>query len=136
MEATDATLAKRLEDLGARNHALDEEQQALATVFREQAPTKETLTQLAAHCAEFLVHAVDVEGKQSGVEADLVRMLGEWSPLPVTYAGGARSLADLELVSELGRGRVDLAIGSALDIFGGKLPYKDVVQWDHEARGL
>ena len=47
-----------------------------------------------AHCDEFLVHAVD-EGKQSGVEADLVSALGEWSPIPVTYAGGARSLADL-----------------------------------------
>ena len=97
--------------------------------YTDLALSAETLTQLAAHCSEFLVHAVDVEGKQSGVEADLVKALGEWSPIPVTYAGGARSIDDLELVSRLGAGRVDLAIGSALDIFGGKLKYDDVVAW-------
>ena len=94
--------------------------------------SRETLAKLAEHCDEFLVHAVDVEGKQQGVEADLVAMLGEWTTLPCTYAGGARSLADLELVSRLGGGKVDLAIGSALDIFGGKLPYADVVAWEHQ----
>ena len=56
-------------------------------------------------------------------------MLGEWSPIPVTYAGGARALDDLELVSRLGAGKVDLAIGSALDIFGGQLSYDSVVDW-------
>ena len=90
-----------------------------------------TLRDLAAHCAEFLVHAVDVEGKQSGLERDLVVALGKWSPLPVTYAGGARSLEDCALLDELGAGRVDVTIGSALDIFGGKLPYSAVVEWDH-----
>tara|TARA_B110001452_G_scaffold140703_1_gene116999 strand:- start:7 stop:891 length:885 start_codon:yes stop_codon:yes gene_type:complete len=90
-----------------------------------------TLHDLAAHCAEFLVHAVDVEGKQSGLERDLVVALGKWSPLPVTYAGGARSLEDCALLDELGAGRVDVTIGSALDIFGGKLPYDAVVEWDH-----
>ena len=94
--------------------------------------SRETLAKLAEHCDEFLVHAVDVEGKQQGVEADLVAMLGEWTTLPCTYAGGARSLADLELVSRLGGGNVDLAIGSALDIFGGKLPYADVVAWERQ----
>lgn len=103
--------------------------------FTTLALSAATLKELAAHCDEFLVHAVDVEGKQSGVERDLVRALGEWSPIPVTYAGGARSLDDLELVSRLGNGRVDLAIGSALDIFGGQLPYAEVVQWCRE-RGM
>lgn len=103
--------------------------------FTSLALSRETLAELAQHCDEFLVHAVDVEGKQSGVEQDLVRLLAEWSPLPVTYAGGARSIADLELVSSLGKGKVDLAIGSALDIFGGALPYATVVQWAKE-RGL
>lgn len=84
---------------------------------------------LALSCSEFLVHAVDVEGKQSGVDADLVQLLGQWSPIPVTYAGGAKSLADLDLVHKLGLGKVDLAIGSALDIFGGTLPYREVVDW-------
>jgi phosphoribosylformimino-5-aminoimidazole carboxamide ribotide isomerase len=97
--------------------------------FTNLALSEQTLRELAADCSEFLVHAVDVEGKQSGIEEDLVKILADWSPIPVTYAGGARSLGDLELVSRLGRGRVDLAIGSALDCFGGKLPYKDVVAW-------
>ena len=90
-----------------------------------------TLRELAAHCDEFLVHAVDVEGKQSGIEADLVRALGEWSPIPVTYAGGARSLDDLELVSRIGGGKVDLAIGSALDIFGPPcwVADQDLAEW-------
>jgi len=74
---------------------------------------------LAASCAEFLVHAVDVEGLCHGIDAGLVVSLADWSPLPVTYAGGARSLEDLERVEKEGRGRVDLTIGSALDLFGG-----------------
>lgn len=74
---------------------------------------------LAAFCSEFLVHAVDVEGLCRGIDDGLVANLAEWSPVPVTYAGGARSLEDLERVEQLGRGRVDLTIGSALDLFGG-----------------
>jgi len=105
------------------------------TKFTSLALSPQTLAELSHHCDEFLVHAVDVEGKQSGVETDLISSLGEWSPLPVTYAGGARSLSDLELVSRLGHGKVDLAIGSALDIFGGPLPYADVVNWAR-ARGV
>lgn len=97
--------------------------------FTETQVSQETLAHLAAYCAEFLVHGVDVEGKRLGVDLRLVEMLGEWSPLPVTYAGGARSLDDLEQVKARGQGRVDLSIGSALDIFGGTLAYADVVQW-------
>ncbi|MDD4890043.1 MAG: phosphoribosylformimino-5-aminoimidazole carboxamide ribotide isomerase [Phycisphaerae bacterium] len=99
------------------------------TDVRVDAPT---LARLADHCDEFLVHGVDVEGRLAGVQADLVEILGRHSPIPTTYAGGARSLADLDLVNSLGRGRVDLTIGSALDIFGGRLPYRDVVAW-HKA---
>jgi phosphoribosylformimino-5-aminoimidazole carboxamide ribotide isomerase len=88
-----------------------------------------TLNRLANACAEFLVHGVDVEGLRLGIEARLVELLGEHSPLPITYAGGARTLDDLELVKRLGNGRVDLTIGSALDIFGGEVPYRDVVAW-------
>lgn len=79
----------------------------------------ETLSDFAQHCAEFLVHAVDVEGLRQGVDLELVRRLTRWSPLPATYAGGARSLADLEEVTRVSEGRVDLTIGSALDLFGG-----------------
>ncbi len=90
---------------------------------------RKTLEELAGYCDEFLIHGVDVEGKRQGVQEDLVRLLGEWAPIPVTYAGGARSLEDLELVKRLGRGKVDLTIGSALDIFGGSLPYRSVLAW-------
>jgi len=90
-----------------------------------------TLQQLAQYCDEFLVHGVDVEGMQCGVEEGLVRLLGQHSPIPVTYAGGVRHMEDLELVRTVGDGRVDVTVGSALDIFGGALPFAEVVQW-HE----
>ena len=90
----------------------------------------ETLASLAAQCDEFLIHAAHVEGKRSGIDEDLVALLGDRSPIPVTYAGGIRSLADLDLVEKLGKGRVDATIGSALDIFGGDLTYKSVVEWN------
>ena len=85
----------------------------------------QNLHRLADSCAEFLVHAVDVEGLCRGVDLSLVSQLGAWSPLPVTYAGGASSLQDLESVAREGQGRVDLTIGSALDIFGGSGVYYD-----------
>ncbi len=78
-----------------------------------------TLQTFAGSCAEFLIHAVDVEGLCRGIDGELVEQLGRWSPIPVTYAGGANSLADLATVTRLGQGKVDLTIGSALDIFGG-----------------
>jgi phosphoribosylformimino-5-aminoimidazole carboxamide ribotide isomerase len=89
-----------------------------------------TLQDLASQCAEFLVHAVDVEGKQNGVERDLVEALGRWCPIPVTYAGGVRDLDDLRLVEDLSGGVVDITVGSALDIFGGALPFEKVLEWD------
>lgn len=91
----------------------------------------ETLQWLARCCAEFLVHAVDVEGLCQGVDMSLVEKLADWSPIPVTYAGGARSIEDLESVELAGKGRVDLTIGSALDIFGGKgVRYADAVEFN------
>lgn len=100
--------------------------------FTQFAVTEKTLNDLAKYCDEFLVHGVDVEGKRTGIEEPLVEMLGQWSPIPVTYAGGAQSLADLDRINTLGNGRVDLTIGSALDIFGGDVPYKDVVAWHNK----
>ena len=97
--------------------------------FTQVPVNPDTLGRLADCCDEFLVHGVDVEGKKQGIQADLVEMLGNCSPIPVTYAGGARALSDLDRVKELGGGRVDLTIGSALDIFGGQVPYRDVVAW-------
>lgn len=89
----------------------------------------ELLARLAGHCDEFLVHAVDIEGKRGGIDAGLVTFLADASPIATTYAGGIRSLSDLEQVNITGRGRIDATIGSALDIFGGELAYTDVVLW-------
>ena len=89
------------------------------------------LEDLAGHCAEFLVHAIDVEGLCQGIDLELVGRLAEWSPIPVTYAGGARSLSDLESVARAGNDRVDLTIGSALDLFGGSgVRYADAVAFN------
>ncbi|MCB0122078.1 MAG: phosphoribosylformimino-5-aminoimidazole carboxamide ribotide isomerase [Caldilineaceae bacterium] len=99
--------------------------------FTAVAVNEATLASLAKHCAEFLVHGVDVEGLRVGIETDLVSLLGTYSPLPVTYAGGVKAFSDLALVKQLGQGRVDLTIGSALDIFGGDVSYAEVVAWHH-----
>ncbi len=86
------------------------------------------LEKLAGFCDEFLIHAADVEGKCSGIEEELVQKLAVWSPLPTTYAGGVRDLADMQLIHELGKGILDATVGSALDIFGGTtLRYADAV---------
>lgn len=103
--------------------------------FTDLRVTAETLASLAGSCAEFLVHAVDVEGLCRGIDAGLVRRLAAGSPLPVTYAGGASSLRDLEEVTRLGAGRVDLTIGSALDLFGGSgVRYADCVAFNRRLR--
>ena len=91
----------------------------------------ETLQQLALHCSEFLIHAADVEGLQSGIDEELVRLLGQHASIPVTYAGGARSLEDLKKVHSLSNGKVDLTIGSALDIFGGAgITLQECIEWN------
>jgi phosphoribosylformimino-5-aminoimidazole carboxamide ribotide isomerase len=93
--------------------------------------TKETLEDLAKSCDEFLVHAADVEGKQQGMDDNLIRFLAENSPIPVTYAGGAKSLDDLKHCKEISNGKIDLTIGSALDLFGGKgVKYDDCVRFN------
>jgi phosphoribosylformimino-5-aminoimidazole carboxamide ribotide isomerase len=93
--------------------------------------THATLDQLADSCAEFLIHAADVEGLCGGIDAELVSLLGSWGKIPVTYAGGAAAMKDLELVQDTGCGNIDVTVGSALDLFGGNgLRYKDLVQWN------
>ncbi|MBQ7652503.1 MAG: phosphoribosylformimino-5-aminoimidazole carboxamide ribotide isomerase, partial [Victivallales bacterium] len=86
----------------------------------------ESIGCLADYCAEFLVHAVGVEGKQGGIDARLVSLLADWSPIPVTYAGGIRNLDDIDEIRRAGKEQVDFTVGSALDIFGGPLSYTDV----------
>jgi phosphoribosylformimino-5-aminoimidazole carboxamide ribotide isomerase len=93
------------------------------------------LAALSRHCAEFLIHAADVEGKQQGMDWELVELLGRVSPIPTTYAGGARDISDLESLDRQSQGRLDLSIGSALDIFGGKLVrYADCAAWNRARR--
>ena len=98
--------------------------------------SRESLQTLAQYCTEFLIHAVDVEGLCRGIDRELVEKLAEWSPIPTTYAGGAKSLADLEEVTRIGRGKIDLTIGSALDIFGGSgVRYEEVVAFNRRQTG-
>ncbi|WP_293268134.1 phosphoribosylformimino-5-aminoimidazole carboxamide ribotide isomerase [Neptunomonas sp.] len=95
----------------------------------------DTLRELEKHCAEFLIHAADVEGLQAGIDKDLVRLLGEIATIPVTYAGGARSMEDLQQVSSLSDGKVDLTIGSALDVFGGSgVTLKSCIDWNKNTK--
>jgi phosphoribosylformimino-5-aminoimidazole carboxamide ribotide isomerase len=89
----------------------------------------DTFSKLESYCDEFLIHAADVEGKQGGIDQELVILLGKFTTIPITYAGGIRSIEDLELTYSLGEGHVDATIGSALDLFGGALSYSAVVQW-------
>ncbi len=99
--------------------------------FTKLRVSRELLTELAASCAEFLIHAVDVEGKCMGVDERLLALLAEANaPVPVTYAGGVSSMADLELIRKAGQGQIDVTVGSALDIFGGSgCTYEDVVKF-------
>lgn len=96
--------------------------------FTEVCLAPEMLESLSVFCDEFLIHGVDVEGKASGVELELVKMLGDWNGIPVTYAGGIGSLKDLERFEAVSGGKLDFTIGSALDLFGGKIPYKVVTK--------
>lgn len=97
--------------------------------FTEEVITPRLLDYLSAYASEFLVHAVDVEGKCRGIEAPLVEILGKWAKIPVTYAGGIQSFEDIEQIRDLGNGYIDFTAGSALDIFGGdKLCYRELVE--------
>lgn len=93
----------------------------------EEPMTGVTLEKLSQYCDEFLVHAVDVEGKASGVEQEVVCRLGEYDGLPVTYAGGIHSLEDIRWIGQAGKGCVDYTVGSALDLFGGGIPYRELI---------
>ncbi|MDO4632774.1 MAG: phosphoribosylformimino-5-aminoimidazole carboxamide ribotide isomerase [Eubacteriales bacterium] len=102
--------------------------------FTEVRLTHEIMTQLSSHCDEFLIHAVDVEGRANGIEKELVEMLGNWSGAAVTYAGGVGSFEDLEELYRLGKGKLNVTIGSALDLFGGPMQYRKVLQTIKEKR--
>ena len=86
------------------------------------------LDMFSEYCDEFLIHGVDVEGKSAGIEEDLVKMLGKWNKIPVTYAGGIGNMEQLEHFREISGGNIDFTIGSALDLFGGKIAYDSIVK--------
>ena len=96
--------------------------------FTDEKITLELLEQLSSYCSEFLIHAVDVEGKANGIEKPLVQMLGNWGKIPITYAGGVGSFEDLKMLRTLGKNHLDVTIGSALDLFGGTMSYQSVLE--------
>ena len=89
---------------------------------------EKTMNFFADYCSEFLIHAVDVEGKADGVEIPLVKLLGSFDKIPVTYAGGVHSYEDLKLLKKEGHGRIDVTIGSALDLFGGSMELNRILK--------
>jgi len=95
--------------------------------------TLESIKSLEPYCSEFLIHAADNEGLQKGIDEHLVEKLAQWCSIPVTYAGGGRNLQDLDLVKGLSNGRIDLTIGSALDVFGGSgVMFDECIKWNQQ----
>ena len=94
--------------------------------FTEVAVTLDVMEELGNYCAEFLVHAVDVEGKARGIETQLVSLLSQYEKRPVTYAGGVGSMEDIRKLKECGKNKLDVTVGSALDLFGGTIPFVEL----------
>lgn len=94
--------------------------------FTDVKITEELLQDLSQMCDEFLIHGADVEGKVSGIEEDLVKLVGKFDTKPITYAGGIHSFDDIRKIKRYGKKKIDFSIGSALDLFGGKMDYNKV----------
>lgn len=97
--------------------------------FTDVAVSEETISELSEYCDEFLIHAVDVEGKAKGIEKELAELLGNMQTIPMTYAGGIGSYSDLEQLKALGSNRLDFTVGSALDLFGGCLEFEKIKKY-------
>lgn len=95
--------------------------------FTEVVVTPEILKVLSDFCDEFLVHAVDVEGKARGIETQLAALLAKYKECPITYAGGVGSMADVEILRSAGQSRLDVTVGSALDLFGGTISFNELI---------
>ncbi|KAI0014131.1 Phosphoribosylformimino-5-aminoimidazole carboxamide ribotide isomerase [Xylariaceae sp. FL0662B] len=122
-------------DLSCRRRGGDDDRWFVAMnkwqTITDMEVNQESIRSLEPHCSEFLIHAADNEGLQRGIDARLVERLAEWCSIPVTYAGGGRDLADLELVKKLSGGKIDLTIGSALDCFGGTgVRFEECIAWN------
>lgn len=109
---------------GAYYIVTDRWQKATNVILNQQ-----TLDYLSEFCDEFLVHAVDVEGKSRGIEREVAKLLGDWAKIPITYAGGVHDFEDLDLLKKLGQNKVDVTIGSALDLFGGSMSFEKVLDY-------
>jgi len=130
-------LKKLVETVGREHLVLDVsckkvDENYLVVTDRWQKVTEEVvdldlLERLSAYCDEFLIHAVDVEGKANGIEKELVTLLGNWNKRPITYAGGVHTYEDLTLIKDLGNNHLHVTIGSALDLFGGSLKWQEVL---------
>lgn len=93
--------------------------------------THATLDRLVGSCCEFLIHAADVEGKCQGIDQELVELMGDWGRIPMTYAGGVGNFADVQLVQSLSQNRIDVTVGSALDLFGGVgVTYEELLEYN------
>ena len=131
-------LQKLLERVGRERLVLDLSCKKVGDCYRivtdrwqkvtEEVVNEALLDRLASYCDEFLIHAVDVEGKAQGIEQEVVRLLGNWGKLPITYAGGVHNYRDLELLQELGRNWLNVTVGSALDLFGGEMEWKKILE--------
>lgn len=97
--------------------------------YTQVALSEDILTMLASFCDEFLIHGVDVEGKRSGIEEELIDLLGRWNQIPITYAGGIRSFEDIEKIRQAGNNRIHITVGSALDLYGGNLSFEETVRF-------
>lgn len=107
--------------------------------FTDVKLTVNVLEEIAAYCDEFLVHGVDVEGKSSGIDEELAEILATYSingKNKITYAGGIGCMEDLQKFQKLTCGKVDFTIGSALDLFGGALPYERIKYYEDEVNTL
>lgn len=96
--------------------------------FTDIAVNYKTLEALSGYCDEFLIHAVDVEGKANGIEREIAEVLGSWNGIPITYAGGISSLKDIELLRDYSNGKLDYTVGSALDLFGGNIQFEELIK--------
>lgn len=92
--------------------------------FTEVPVTLENMKTLGSYCDEFLVHAVDVEGKARGIETELAALLAKYTERPITYAGGVGSMEDIDILRQAGKSLLDVTVGSALDLFGGTIPFE------------
>lgn len=95
----------------------------------EEKLNRETIEHLAEYCDEFLVHAVDVEGKNAGIEQKVIEILADSVQRPVTYAGGIHSMEDIAFIQRAGKNKIDFTVGSALDLFGGTIEYQKIISF-------